>query len=153
LCTRARGACLLLRDHGRRGTPPPEGGAKCYEQKGLYREAVEAVASELELTEAKDVAESVRRDFQGAGFRVAMRRLYPLKLEQLQEDARQEYVTPFLFADLYALLNDRERTFAWLEKTYEERSSKLLNLKSDPDFDGLRGDPLFADLVRRIGLP
>jgi hypothetical protein len=99
------------------------------------------------------VAESVRRDFQGAGFRVAMRRLYQLKLEQLQEDARQEYVTPFLFADLYALLNDREQTFAWLEKTYEERSSKLLNLKSDPDFDGLRGDPLFADLVRRIGLP
>jgi adenylate cyclase len=130
-----------------------EGLAKGYEQKGMYREAIEAVASELELAQAKDVAESVRRDYHRAGYGTAMRKLYQLKLDEFQEMARQEYVTPFIFADLYALLRDRDQAFAWLEKAYEEHSSKLVDLKIDPDFDGIRSDPRFADLVRRIGLP
>jgi TolB-like protein/DNA-binding winged helix-turn-helix (wHTH) protein/Tfp pilus assembly protein PilF len=130
-----------------------EGLAKCYDQRGTHREAVEAVASELELAQAKDVAESLHRDYQRAGYRAAMRKLYERKLDEFQQMAREEYVTPLIFADLYALLNDREQSLAWLEKAYEERSSKLVDLKSDPDFDSVRGDPRFADLVRRIGLP
>jgi TolB-like protein/DNA-binding winged helix-turn-helix (wHTH) protein/Tfp pilus assembly protein PilF len=130
-----------------------EGLARCYEQKGMYREAVEAFASELELVQAKDTAESLRGDYQRVGYRAAMRNLYHLKLDEFQEMVRHDYVTPLLFADVYALLNDREQAFTWLEKAYEERSSKLVDLKSDPDFDSLRTDPRFADLVRRIGLP
>jgi hypothetical protein len=41
----------------------------------------------------------------------------------------------------------------WLEKAYSERSSALAYLKIEPLFDPLRGDPRFADLVRRVGLP
>jgi tetratricopeptide (TPR) repeat protein len=134
-------------------TLPYEGLAKCYERKGMYREAIEATASELDLTQAKDMAESVRRDYQRAGYHTAVRKLYQLKLEEFQQAAREDYVTPFIFASLYALLNDRDQAFSWLEKAYAERSSKLVDLKSDPDFDGLRSDPRFADLVRRIGLP
>jgi hypothetical protein len=41
----------------------------------------------------------------------------------------------------------------WLEKAYKERSDFLLVLKVDPLFDGLRPDPRFQDLLRRIGFP
>jgi hypothetical protein len=76
-----------------------------------------------------------------------------LKLDQFRQAAKTEYVSPFLFSNLYALLGDREQTFAWLEKAYAERSTKLTDLKVDPDFDGVRSDPRFADITRRIGLP
>jgi len=40
----------------------------------------------------------------------------------------------------------------WLEKSYQERSSYIIYLKVDSRFDGLRTDPRFQDLIRRIGL-
>jgi hypothetical protein len=30
---------------------------------------------------------------------------------------------------------------------------KMLDLKVDPDFDNLREDPTFVELVQRVGLP
>ena len=38
-------------------------------------------------------------------------------------------------------------------QAYEERQSKLTDLKLDPDYDNIRTDPRFDALVKRIGLP
>jgi hypothetical protein len=40
-----------------------------------------------------------------------------------------------------------------LEKAYEEHSNWLIYLHIDPSMDGLRDDPRFQDLLRRVGLP
>jgi len=50
---------------------------------------------------------------------------------------------------IYAALGDTAMN--WLEKGYEERFNPGVLLR--PDFDPLRSDPRFQDLVRRIGLP
>ena len=42
-------------------------------------------------------------------------------------------------------------TFEWLERAYQERNPDLIELRSEPVFDGLRSDPRFADLLRRVG--
>jgi hypothetical protein len=42
---------------------------------------------------------------------------------------------------------------AWLEKAYKDKSEHLLYLRCWPEFDRLRADPRFADLVRRVGIP
>ena len=52
----------------------------------------------------------------------------------------------------YLGLGDNEQTFSWLERAYNEHSPILLYIKVHPFFDPLRGDPRFADLVRRVGL-
>jgi len=39
-----------------------------------------------------------------------------------------------------------------LEKAYAQHSPELVSLKVDPRFDGIRGDPRFQDLLRRVGL-
>lgn len=40
-----------------------------------------------------------------------------------------------------------------LENAYLEYDDWLLFIKIEPTLDGLRPDPRFQDLVRRIGLP
>ena len=55
-------------------------------------------------------------------------------------------------ARLYARLNKRDEAIEWLEKSYQERES-LVSLKVEPEWDNLRSDPRFTDLMRRVGLP
>jgi hypothetical protein len=52
----------------------------------------------------------------------------------------------------YLGLGDNEQAFYWLEQAYKEQSNILQFLKTHPYFDPIRGDPRFADLVRRVGL-
>lgn len=47
----------------------------------------------------------------------------------------------------------KDLAFELLEKSYAERSPLLLNIKMRCQFDSLRSDPRFADLLRRVGLP
>jgi TolB-like protein/DNA-binding winged helix-turn-helix (wHTH) protein/Tfp pilus assembly protein PilF len=53
----------------------------------------------------------------------------------------------------YAALGEKNESFQWLEKAYTDRSSFMTSLKYWSAFDALRGDPRFADLLRRVGLP
>ena len=54
---------------------------------------------------------------------------------------------------VYIGLQDTDQAFAWLERAYADHSHLLAWLKVDPRFDGIRGDPRYRDLLRRMGLP
>jgi serine/threonine protein kinase/Tfp pilus assembly protein PilF len=73
-------------------------------------------------------------------------------LRELEEIARQRYVVPFFFAKLYESLGDRQNTFVWLERAYEDRSWDLAYVNVDPFWDDIRSDPRFIDLLRRMHL-
>jgi TolB-like protein/Tfp pilus assembly protein PilF/predicted Ser/Thr protein kinase len=73
-------------------------------------------------------------------------------IDQLVELSRTKYVSPYDIAIIYTGLGEKDLALEWLEKAYEERAVRLLELL-DPAFDGLRFDPRFQDLVRRIGFP
>ncbi len=60
---------------------------------------------------------------------------------------------PATVAENYALLGEKDNAFDWLEKAYQRKASELIFLKSDHEWDNLRSDPRYADLVRRIGFP
>jgi hypothetical protein len=60
---------------------------------------------------------------------------------------------PLVIASYYAAAGEKELAFPWLEKAFQARVPQLLYLRSNPDFDSLRSDPRFADLIRRIGFP
>ena len=64
----------------------------------------------------------------------------------------KEYVSPAELAILHGALADKEAAFDSLERGFREHDLQLQFLKVDPAFDTLRGDPRFADVVRRIGL-
>ncbi len=56
-------------------------------------------------------------------------------------------------ARIYAQLGDKDAAFEALNRAWEFRDSRLLDLKTDPYLDPLRGDSRFTALVKRLGLP
>jgi len=63
------------------------------------------------------------------------------------------YIPAYAFATVYAGLGDKERAFRYLDRAREEHSAYLDYINIEPTLDGLRDDPRFADLLRRVNLP
>jgi len=73
-------------------------------------------------------------------------------LDELQRRRKRGYVPPAAFLNAYLGLGDKEEAFAWMERAAEERSNIMQFLKVHPFFDPLRGDPRFAEFLRRANL-
>ncbi len=56
-------------------------------------------------------------------------------------------------AGVHARLGEKDAAFEWLERALHEHESFLVYFKVHPLFEGLRGDPRFDALVKRIGIP
>jgi len=54
---------------------------------------------------------------------------------------------------IYFALGEKDRALAWMEHALKRKSDALLYLRCWPEFDRLRADPRFTDLVRRVGIP
>ncbi len=123
--------------------------ADAYKHKGMYQEAVAEYETAWNLYGEKNKAAGYRRAFAAGGFEGAKRWYadYLVRMENKPEGS------PLMLAIAYAALGKNDLAFQSLEKAHQERRPYLLYLKLDPDFDPLRADPRFADLVRRIGLP
>jgi TolB-like protein/Tfp pilus assembly protein PilF len=72
-------------------------------------------------------------------------------LAQLLDLRGQRYVLPYNLAKAYAAARNGDQAFAWLEKAYQEGNPDLIELNSEPIFDGLRDDSRFTGLMRRVG--
>jgi hypothetical protein len=72
-------------------------------------------------------------------------------LRELEQLSRSRYLSAYSMAKILTV-TDRDQAFAWLAKAYEESSADLIELAGELAFAGLRSDPRFRDLVRRIGL-
>jgi TolB-like protein/Flp pilus assembly protein TadD len=73
-------------------------------------------------------------------------------LRRLEADAERRHVPPYYLALVATGLGDSDRALAFLERAYEERHVGALSIRQDPEFDSLRADPRFQDLLRRAGL-
>jgi TolB-like protein/DNA-binding winged helix-turn-helix (wHTH) protein len=73
-------------------------------------------------------------------------------LADLEVRARRTYVSPWLFAIIYAGLDEKENAFLWLEKCYQGREHDLVFTNVWPMFNNLHSDPRYLNLLRRIGL-
>jgi hypothetical protein len=54
---------------------------------------------------------------------------------------------------LYAGMDRKEDTIEWLEKGYEERNARMVNLAVHPMFAYLRGNVEFERLLARMNVP
>jgi TolB-like protein len=56
-------------------------------------------------------------------------------------------------AQAYAFRGDRAKAFEWLDRAVAQYDPGLINVKTDPLFTSLHGDPRFSAVLRKINLP
>jgi len=71
-------------------------------------------------------------------------------LEELERDHGDE---PFLIAGVRAWRGDKDGAFEWLERAYQQHDLRMRNVKVDYLLRSVRGDPRFAELLRKMKLP
>jgi tetratricopeptide (TPR) repeat protein len=125
--------------------------ARGYELTGKYDLWLEEWEKETRFLNDPDLAlvEAARREYPKSGYRGALKRISAFEGQQ----GKGKYIDPAETASYYAILGEKDKAFAWLEKAYAEKSSYIRYLKVEPYFDSLRSDPRYADLRKRMGLP
>ncbi len=73
-------------------------------------------------------------------------------LGRLEVESRSRYVDAWSLGSIYAALGQRDEAFALLDRAVRDHSGQLLMIEWMPEFDPLRSDPRYAELVARIGL-
>ena len=121
---------------------------RCYDQKGMYKEAIAARQTRRKLAGLDDRITPALREAAAA---TTAKMYWQKRLEQDLEESKRELSVGFELAEIYAQLGKKDQAFAWLEKAFEERSFMMLYLKTAPNLDPLRSDPRYADLLRRVG--
>jgi TolB-like protein/Tfp pilus assembly protein PilF len=74
-------------------------------------------------------------------------------LQELQERAKSEYVSPIYFAKLHANLGNTNEAVEYLKKACQERNWFVLFLRHAWIWDKLRDDPGFNDVLAQMNFP
>jgi Flp pilus assembly protein TadD len=74
------------------------------------------------------------------------------ELNTLTAIGSKRYVPPSYVAIVYLALGDKDKAFAYLTKSYQDRSEQLLYLGVEPIVDPLRSDTRFDVLLKQVGL-
>jgi serine/threonine-protein kinase len=123
--------------------------ARCFARQGQYEQAIAEMRQMVALNQYdRQIA------VMGSLYGIAGRRDEALQeLAELKRRARRRRVSSVYLARIYSGLGDKERALDILYQSYAEHSDHLLVISIDPDFDGLRSEPRFVELLRRVGLP
>lgn len=118
-----------------------------YIQKGAYADAVR------ETEEAKRLSPFQTHSLAFRGFALAKdgnvaeaRKI----LDELLVSSRERYIPPCHIAMLYTALGENENALNYLEKAYKEKDVRIAFLKVEPRWDGLRAEPRFVELMKRL---
>lgn len=123
----------------------------CYEQKGMYREAL---GEREKITEPHGTSSPARfallkkafdSDPEGQAY---LRETFELERQRAMEGA--EYVSPTAVAKRAARIAEKEEAFRWLEKAFPERDEWLTRLGVEPQYDNISSDPRYGQLLRLV---
>ncbi len=120
-----------------------------YHMKGMYEEALVIWKSSFEAKGDRESVEALAAGYKEGGYRGALRRV----AETLAARSQKTFVTPWQVATLYTRAGMNKEALDWLEKALEARDQNMPYICVDPIFDGLRKEPRFQDMLRKMKLP
>jgi TolB-like protein/DNA-binding winged helix-turn-helix (wHTH) protein/Tfp pilus assembly protein PilF len=124
--------------------------AEAYTAKQQYQAAILEFQKALDISKGDPwVSSGIARAYALAG----QKRKSEAILRDLLNVAKNREELAIQLARIYAAQGENDQAFAWLEKAYQHREGGLILLDVVRDFQSLRGDPRFDDLLQRIGLP
>jgi tetratricopeptide (TPR) repeat protein len=120
-----------------------------YEGTGKLQEAISEYQQAIAMSGDSESAVALAHALRAIGKKTEAEKI----LRDLERKAKGSSASPYTLATIYAGLGENEKAFEFLEKAYSEKSLDLVrSIKSDMVLDGLRPDPRFQDLLRRVGL-
>lgn len=121
-----------------------------YLKLGRKEEAVKTMEKAVELTNRQNVVLSELGYVYGATGNRSKALAVAKELED--KHARQE-AGGHEVAAVYSGLGEKDKAFEWLEKDFQTRDSRLNTFRWETQFEPLRDDPRYKDLLKRMRLP
>jgi TolB-like protein/DNA-binding winged helix-turn-helix (wHTH) protein/Tfp pilus assembly protein PilF len=120
-----------------------------YYKRGMDDEALAEAIKFFVVLHDHEVADALTHGYAEGGYGRAMH----LGAEVLAVRSKRSYVPAVRIARLYAHAGDKDEALRWLRKAYNEGESPLLHLGVAWDWDLLRTDLRFQDLLRSMRFP
>jgi len=123
--------------------------ALAYNQKGLHDQAIATLQQQVNRPESRTIFKATLGFVYGQSGRrdEAARILNEFK----QRIASGKYCSAFEIALVCLGLGQKEEAMDWLDKAKAEHDPFLIYIKTDPNFDSLRGEPRFGQILTSIG--
>lgn len=116
----------------------------------MFNEAAQACAKSLTLEGRPNWANSYLQTYRTSGFESAERLLGRMRLQEL---LRQHNPDLWELASAQVAAGMKDSAFVTLNRGLQSREPGLVQLRADPDFDSIRNDPRYDELIRAIGYP
>ena len=121
-----------------------------YEQKQMWPQAIAEFEAAVKQSDRVQLAvASLAHVYAVSGNQVEARKL----LAELETRSKQQFVSSYLLATVYAGLGENKKALDLLERAYTEQSIDLVQTKTDPKLDVLRNEPRFQQLLKKIDFP
>jgi len=127
-----------------------------YRENGMFNESVDALEKLIELkTRSGDWPRERyhRQTTNLANLRNGVKKAGgPGYWRADLENGNAINIDPIYTAIAYTKLGESDKAFEFLERAFKKRLSGMVWLKVMPEFEGIRSDPRYQDLLSRIGL-
>jgi tetratricopeptide (TPR) repeat protein len=121
----------------------------CYQQKQMYDDAIEHAKNFFAAMGKNEFSDTIIAGYANSDYEEAM----GLLASKMEKHAQNAYVQPVWIARLYAYARDNANALIWLEKAYNERDLLMPNLNTSTDWENLREEKGFKDLIKRMNFP
>jgi tetratricopeptide (TPR) repeat protein len=122
--------------------------SRSYEAMGDHVQALKEAQKAVALEPGPEQTAGLGLEYAMSGNREQARDV----IEQLKQMSAHIYVSPAHAAWIYLALGDKRTALDLLEKAYEDRDRNLQWLKVDHNYDSLRSEPRFIELLKKVGL-
>ena len=120
--------------------------SRVYTEKGMHSEAV------AEAEKAGELSGNTQSNAYRAYALAKWDKLSEARvvLNELLKSASETYVPPYNIAVAYDAVGERDKALDYLEKGFSDRDVRMVFLKVEPQWDSLRSERRFVDLIKRM---
>ncbi len=123
--------------------------AVSYARNGQFAEAIETGQRAVEISNGHLVI----KGYQAIIYILAGEKEKGLELlKELEEKVSENKTLNYSIAAIYAQLNEKEKAYEWLEKCFEKGDANIHSIVIDIEFDNLRNDERFRQMLKRLDL-